>query len=51
MGLTCVIARELFTSFACFTNIGATEAIPLRVRRRIEVYASDLGDCHGLPPF
>ena len=34
-----------------FIGIGATEAIPLRVRRGVEVSGHDSGDCHGLPPF
>jgi len=39
------------TNSAGIVIVSATEAIPLRVRRMVEVCADDPGDCRGLPPF
>jgi hypothetical protein len=51
MGLTCVIAREHFTSFAFFTNIGATEAIPMIMRTNVALSSCQQGDRVGRGTF
>ena len=49
--LYCVIASERFAHFAGFAIFKASEAIPQRVRKGVEVCAHDPGDCCGLPPI
>jgi hypothetical protein len=51
MKLIHVIAREHFMDVAGFKDIGATEAIPMRLRGEIDFCAHDQGDCRGLPFF
>ena len=46
-----VISREHATRSVGIMIPSATEAIPLRLRRGVEVGANDPGDCFGLPPF